>query len=115
MLRLILFSLFGIFAITAPAQSKWELKKDKDGIRVYSRPDAALSYDELKVEMDLPVRLSALAALVLDIGNYPSWSFNTEKTEVLKTVGPGDLYFYTLIHAPWPASNRDLPVHLTIR
>jgi hypothetical protein len=64
--------------------------------------------------MTLMATLSALAALILDIDNYHNWSFNTEKAYVLKKIGPGDVYFYTLIHSPWPASDRDLPVHLQI-
>jgi START domain len=33
---------------------------------------------------------------------------------VLKRVGPAELYYYSLIHSPWPASDRDLAVHLHI-
>jgi hypothetical protein len=98
----------------ARAQTNWQLKKDQDGIKVYSRAADNSRFDELKVETTLTATLSSLAALILDIDNYHNWSFNTEKAYVLKRVGPGDLYFYTLIHSPWPASDRDLPVHLQI-
>jgi hypothetical protein len=98
----------------AQAQTTWQLKKDQDGIKVYSRAADNSRFDELKVEMTLTATLSSLAALILDIDNYHNWSFNTEKAYVLKRVGPADLYFYTLIHSPWPASDRDLPVHLQI-
>ncbi len=96
------------------AQKDWELKKDQEGIRVYSRSAENSRYNELKVEMTLAAKLSSLAALVLDIDNYPNWSFNTEKSYVLKKISPSELYFYTLIHSPWPASNRDLAVHLSL-
>jgi hypothetical protein len=90
------------------------LKKDQDGIKVYTKATENSHYNELKVETTLTATLSSLAALILDIDNYHNWSFNTEKAYVLKRVGPGDLYFYELIHSPWPASDRDLPVHLQI-
>jgi len=96
------------------AQKNWELKKDQDGIKVYSRPDDSARFNDLKVEMTLTAKLSSLVALILDIDNYPNWSFNTEKSYVLKKTGPAELYFYTLIHSPWPASNRDLAVHLRL-
>lgn len=96
------------------AQQPWNLKKDDNGIRVYSKSSDQSKYNELRVEMTLQSTLSALASLVLDIGNYPNWSFNTKKTAVLKTVSPSELYFYSEIHSPWPASNRDLAIHLTI-
>ena len=96
------------------AQKSWELKKDEEGIKVFSKSSDNSRYNELKVEMTLSAKLSSLAALVLDIDNYPNWSFNTEKSYVLKKISPSELYFYTLIHSPWPASNRDLAVHLSL-
>jgi hypothetical protein len=96
----------------ATAQKNWELKKDQDGIRVYSRPDDSSRCNDLKVETTLPAKLSSLAALVLDTDNYPNWVFSTGKTAVLKKTGPAELYFYDLINSPWPASDRDLIVRL---
>jgi hypothetical protein len=100
-------------ALQASAQP-WELKKEEDGIRIYTRTADNSRFNEVKVETIVSGKLSSLAALILDIGSYPNWSFNTEKTSVLKRVGPGELYYYSLIHSPWPASDRDLAVHLHI-
>jgi hypothetical protein len=111
-LHLTLLLLLSLFARPLAAQKSWELKKEQDGIRVYSRSGDDANINDLKVEMVLPARLSSLAALILDIGNYPNWSFSTEKSHVLKKISPSELYFYTLIHSPWPANNRDLAVHL---
>jgi len=94
------------------ASGTWELRKDEEGIRVYSRAGDSSRFDELKVETILPGKLSSLAALILDIGNYPNWSFNSEKTYVLKRISQSELYFYSLVHSPWPANDRDLAVHL---
>ncbi|MBN8852541.1 MAG: hypothetical protein BGO55_02185 [Sphingobacteriales bacterium 50-39] len=96
------------------AQQEWNLKKDENGIKVYSRSSEHTNYNELRVEMTLQASLSSVAALVLDIGNYPNWSFNTKQTSILKTIGPSELYFYSEIHSPWPASNRDLAIHLVV-
>ena len=110
-----LLSLLSLFAMTPlRAQKNWELKKDQDGIKIFSKDADDSRFNELKVEMILPAKLSSLAALILDIDNYPNWSFNTEKSYVLKKIGPSELYFYTLIRSPWPANNRDLPVHLSL-
>jgi len=92
----------------------WELRKDQEGIRVYSRAGDSSGIDELRVETTLPGKLSSLAALILDIGNYPNWSFNSEKAFVLKRISPTELYFYSLVRSPWPASDRDLVVHLRL-
>ena len=104
--------------VYAPAQKNagaWELRKDQDSIKVYSRTGARSGFNDLKVETTLAGRLSSLASVLLDIGNYPNWSFNCKKAHILKRIGPGELYFYSLIHSPWPAAERDLAVHLHIR
>jgi START domain len=96
------------------ARGTWELRKDQAGICVYSRTADSSGFNELRVETTLPGKLSSLAALILDVGNYPNWSFNSEKAYVLKRIGPSELYFYSLIRSPWPASDRDLAVHLRL-
>jgi len=105
---------FTLQLVSLQAQQEWNLKKDENGIKVYSRSSEHTKYNELRVEMTLQTSLSSVAALVLDIGNYPNWSFNTKQTSILKTIGPSELYFYSEIHSPWPANNRDLAIHLTV-
>jgi hypothetical protein len=96
------------------AQTGWELKKDKDGIKVYSRTNSHSKFNELRVETTWSGRLSDLAAVILDIPAYPNWSFNCKSSQVLKRISPSDLYIYTEINSPWPAANRDLPIHIHI-
>lgn len=108
---LLMIALCGNFCVSA---QEWTLKKDDNGIQVYSRSNEQSKYNELRVQMTVQASLSSLASLVLDIGNYPNWSFNTKQTSILKTVSPSELYFYSEIHSPWPASNRDLAIHLLV-
>lgn len=95
-------------------QNSWVLKKDKDSIRVYNRSNGHSKFNDLRVETILRTSLSGLAAVILDINNYPNWSFNTKTAYVLKQISPSEMYFYSEINSPWPASNRDLAVHLHI-
>jgi hypothetical protein len=96
------------------AQTSWELKKDKNGIKVYSRTNTHSKFNELKVETILPGRLADLAAVIMDIPAYPEWSFSVKASKVLRQISPSEVYFYTEINSPWPAENRDLPIHLHI-
>lgn len=95
-------------------QNGWILKKDKNGIKVYSRPNPRSKFDELRVETTLKAKLSDLAAVLLDVPDYPQWSFNVRSSRILREISPSDIYFYTEIDAPWPADDRDLPIHLRI-
>ncbi len=110
-----LFFLPMLFACASiRAQEGWVLKKEKDNIKVYGRSNSHSKFDELKVELILKSRLSDLAAIILDINNYFKWSYNTKLSYVLKKVSNDEMYFYTEVNSPWPASNRDLVVHLKI-
>jgi len=101
-------------SISGRAQNAWTLKKDKNGIKVFSRDNTHSKFNELKVETFLKARLSDLAAVILDIPDYPQWSFNVKSCKLLRQVSPSELYIYTEISSPWPADNRDLPIHIKI-
>ncbi|HXB44704.1 MAG TPA: START domain-containing protein [Puia sp.] len=103
-----------VASLSVSAQDGWTLKKEKDGIKVYSREDNKSKFNELKVEMTLRARLSEIASLILDIENYSKWSRNLKISYVLKQVSDKELYFYSEVNSPWPANNRDLVVHLKI-
>jgi START domain len=96
-------------------QSAWVLKDEKEGIRIYSRNNQNSKFNELKVELIVKAKLTDLVAIVLDIDNHYKWSYNTISSYVLKRISNSELFFYTLINAPWPASDRDLVMHLRIK
>ncbi|HMH22443.1 MAG TPA: START domain-containing protein [Puia sp.] len=111
---LYLLLLFQVMHFPGLGQNNWVLKKEKDSIRVYNRSNEHSKFNDLRVETILKSSLSCLAAVILDIKNYSSWAFNTKTAYVLKQVSSSELYFYSEINSPWPASNRDLAVHLHI-
>jgi START domain len=98
----------------AYCQGSWQIKKDKDGIQVFSRSSANSKFNELRVLTTMDGTLSALAAVLLDVNDHGEWVYGTKSSVLLKQVSPSELFFYTEVSAPWPAANRDLPVQLTI-
>lgn len=110
--------LITLLAIIRPTsvecQEGWTLKKDKNGIRVSSRKAKDYKLDELKVECVFEGRLSQLAAVLFDVNNQYQWVYKTSKSRLLKSISPGDLFFYSEIECPWPLENRDLVIHMTM-
>jgi hypothetical protein len=96
------------------AQSDWTLKKDKDGIRVYSRTSSCSKFNELKAEFTIHSKLSELAAVLLDVDDHFQWSYSTKSSYLLKKISDSELVYYTQINSPWPVANRDLIVHQLI-
>jgi ribosome-associated toxin RatA of RatAB toxin-antitoxin module len=111
---LLIFVCF-FFCHAANSQDGWTLKKDNNGIKVFSRKATGLRVNELKVETILEGSLSQLAAVLTDVKNHENWVYKTIKSEVLKETGAANIYYYSEIDAPWPFNNRDLVVQMTIQ
>jgi START domain len=110
----ILVSLCMLLQISVKCQESWTLRKDKNGIKVFSRKTASYKFDELKVECVFEGRLSQLAAVLFDVNRQYQWVYKTSKSQLLKEISAADVFFYTEIDCPWPFDNRDLIVHMTM-
>lgn len=71
----------------------WVLKKDKEGIRVFTRKTTNFKFDELKVECEMEGSLSAMAAVLLDVKNHPQWVYKTVGCQLLKSPAATDIFF----------------------
>jgi START domain len=105
------FFFFAVFlsAVTlrSVAQSAWELKKDENGIRVYSRSVEGSKYRELKAVVDLPGTYDQLRCILNDVGNYKTWVYSTASSNLVERKSETEMIYYSRISAPWPVSNRD--------
>jgi len=109
-----LFVLFLIGFQTAICQGKWELKRNENGIAVYTRKAATGNLKELRVVCELAATKTQLINTLEDIGNYNSWVYCNKKSYILKTESPGKIVYYTQARMPWPLRDRDLIVELNI-
>ncbi len=111
---LFIFSLL-LFGLSAcMAQGKWELKKNENGIEVFTRKAAKGNIKELRVVCELDATKVQLINMIEDIGDYNSWVYSNKKSTVLKTISPQNIIYYTQSHLPWPIKDRDLVVELNI-
>jgi hypothetical protein len=101
-----------LLPVIAKSQHVWKLKKDKNGIKVFSRKSDKFKFDELKVECVMDGTLSQLAAVLLDVNNQHQWVYKTAKSQLLETVGTAEVIYYSEIECPWPFENRDMVVRM---
>jgi hypothetical protein len=94
--------------LSSPAQNNWILQKEKDGIKISNRHSTRSSFNDVRVEVDLPGDIDQLASILLDVHDYTDWAYATRKSELIKELGPGKLIYYTEIDVPWPATDRYL-------
>jgi hypothetical protein len=98
-----------IFFISASlfAQDEWVLKKEKDGIKISSRPSQFSKFNDLKIETDLTGNVSQLAAILLNVEKYPEWAYATKSCTLIKKISNEEVIYYSEIDVPWPGTNRD--------
>jgi len=111
----ILLIVIGILsANVALCQETCELRKDENSIKVFSCINANSKFNSIKASFEIEATAPQLAAMVMDIAGYTKWQYKTSKASILKTISPLELIYYVEIISPWPASNRDIVVHLKI-
>ncbi len=110
---LTLVVLFGSTAIAAVALGDWNLEKDKEGVKVYTRKSATSSLKDSKATVTIKTNVDAVLDLLRDFDNYPKWMYKCSEGRLLKGVSDREFYVYSVIDSPWPVSDRDLATHVT--
>lgn len=93
---------------------EWELKKEKNDIKVYIRESAGSSINEVRVVASVKASIEELVEVVYDIDSYPEWVSNMKSAEILETVSKREIYYYFEAEVPWPFSNRDDVMRFTM-
>lgn len=100
------------FSCTGYGQGNWVLKSEKDSIAIFTRTLPDSRFKAVKVECVLNATLSQLVTVLLDVNTGAQWVYSTKSCVLLKQVSPSELYYYSEVSVPWPASNRDFIAHL---
>ena len=110
----VLTLVLAFFAFQAIALSgSWELAKEKNGIKVYTRTSASSSLKDSKATVSLEANSDRVIELLNDFDNYPKWMYKCTAGKMLKKVSDTEFYVYTVIDSPWPVADRDLISHVT--
>ena len=90
----------------------WELKRDDEGIQIYTSSVTDSKFKAVKALMQIPTTLHALTALVQDAESCPDWADLCKEAKVVETVSDTEMYVYTLNDLPWPVADRDAVAHV---
>jgi hypothetical protein len=97
------------------AQEKWQLIKNEDGIRVYTRRLDNEKFKEVRAEFELNGTEDQLIAILQNISHQKEWSYGTKKTYLISKKNKDTLIYYSEVKLPWPLSNRDLVIELSFK
>lgn len=115
MQRLIFF--FCLFSCHCFAQQDtgWVLKKDKNGIEVYTKSSPNSEYKSIKAITTFNTPLKTILNVITDADSHSKWINNCTRSELFRSFGDSAIIFYEYYHLPWPASDRDIVVETKIR
>jgi hypothetical protein len=115
MKKLLFIVLIAVLKI-APAfgQSGWQLKSEKEGVKIYTCEVTGSKVKALKVEAAFNATPAQLVALIMDVNKSPDWVYHVKSAALLKRVSPSELYYYSVVSLPWPLADRDFVAHLTV-
>jgi hypothetical protein len=89
----------------------WELVKDKNGVKVYSRLTPVSPTKSFRGVMNIKADLDELVAFIADPYAYPEYIYSCRAAEVLKYQTNNDYYFRSEVKVMWPIAMRDSITH----
>ena len=96
------------YSLTADDQG-WELRRDKDGIQVHTRPVERSPFDAVRTSTRMTdVRLSSLVALIEDAPACMDWADSCAESYLVERLSDSESLVYTHNDMPFPVQDRDV-------
>ena len=90
----------------------WKLKKDKDGVKTFSRFMKHSSGKEFRAVAVIDYPIEVLLEVIIDVASYPKWMPDVLEATILKEfhkgLERGNYYVHIVYDGIWPVKNRDI-------
>jgi hypothetical protein len=112
MLRCAMLSVILLFSVD---QKEWELKKNEDNIKVYTRKVTTSDFKELKSSTVVKASFSSVINLLCDVENYTKWVYKCVTSKGMNRKDDTEVCSYQLFDAPWPLQDRDVVARMKVK
>ncbi len=96
------------------AAQSWTFIKEKEGIKIYTCTEAGKTVKSYRGETDIHAPAEKIFALIENVNNTDWWDKNLTRIKVLQYEKFKSARYYLVYNLPWPVTNRDLCVDVTI-
>jgi hypothetical protein len=114
MFRFIPFVSLFMAVIGSVFGQSWDFIKEKDGIKIYTRCEAGKPLKSYKGVTDIRAPSEKVFALIEDVNHTDWWDKNFSQIRVLRYEKYKRAQYYLVYHLPWPVTDRDLCVDVTV-
>jgi len=101
------------FSVQDFSQNNWEIDKNKDGIKVYTRVEKGSNFKAFKAIVEVDNTIGEIIKILKNVSEYTNWYGYTKTSKLLKTEN-NIQYNYVETIFPWPYSNRDMVYKMSI-
>lgn len=107
--------LFIMLSLTALAQEDCSLRKEEDNIRIFTCNAEESGFRWIKADFTASGKPEDFARVMFNVDKYLDWQHNSVSVQLIKRISDSELIYHIEFSAPWPASHRDVTVHLKIQ
>ena len=98
----------------AQVSESWVLQNNSDSIEVYTKFNPGSEYKSIRIVAYLRCSFTTLLAQMKDVDSHTLWVSHCVDSKKLATLGDTGMIYYEYYNFPWPASDRDVVVHVNI-
>ena len=96
-------------------QKDCQLRRDENGIKIYTCKEDGRSLKTVKVHLKLPGTLREYKKNLFAVEDYKTWHYRVIEPVLLEKIDSNSFLYYTKVDAPWPVSDRDLVLKVTVK
>jgi hypothetical protein len=97
------------------AQENWNLERDRQGIKIFTRKSSKNSMKDSRAELIVKGTPDQIINEFRNTANHKNWMHRISTSELIKKINNSEFYAYYVASAPWPVSDRDAIVHYIIK
>lgn len=94
-----------MMGVTCHSQD-WNLEKDRNGVKVYTRKVSNSIFKEYRASVDVKTTFKKVIEMLYETKSREIWLYNTPVIEEVQKTD-STLCIYNRVDAPWPVSDRD--------
>ena len=110
----IIYLLLLLYLSVSLKAQEWEFAKEKDGISVYTRPEPGTNFKAFKGETEFAADIDDVCTLIEDVESFDEWDEDVSEIRVVSYEKGKSIRYYVVYDTPWPFTDRDLCVSVTI-
>ncbi len=98
---------FLLFLSQLRGQEQWDLVKEDEGIKVFTRTNEVMSFKEFRASVIVKGEVNQFVSVLYDVKGLATWGHNISEARLLERPSDTIQIYYAVAKAPWPYKNRD--------